>query len=186
MKGNSGEDMEKEEKRKKEPEEKEAEESEEVEESDFKFHDNFSEIKDATPLFKPSDLEQFVSQAEVPKEVGEEEKKSEKEKKEQLKYSVADYTAQRSMEWHEKDMIADVDDLRRIGTFVDRGHEPEFRRDFSISRPRAEMPELSEMKNKGTANEMIVKYADKRRDDFWKEGMDSMRRKEIKKYKVEA
>lgn len=182
MKGNSEEDMEKEEKKKKEPEEGEAEESEEVEDTDFKFHDSFSEIKDSTPLFKPSDLEQFVSQAEVPVD----EKKSEKENKEQIKYSLADYTTPKDIEWHEKDMIADVDDLRRIGTFVDRRSAPEFRRDFSIGRPAAEMPELSEMRGTGTAHEMIVKYEDKRKDDFWKEGMDSMRRKEIKKYKVES
>lgn len=182
MKENSKEENGKKKDRENAKEQEKAEE--EAENSDFKFHEGFAEVKDAIPVFKPSDLEQFVSQApELPKD----EKDKDKDKKEQIKYSVAGYTSNYSdnkdLEWQERDLIAEVDDLRRIGMLADRRQRIEFRTDFSIERPRVEMPVIPEMRN--DTNENIVKYADKRKD-VWKEEFGAGRRKELKKYRREG
>jgi len=182
MKENSKEEKEK--KKDKKNSEEQEEKDRETHNNDLKFHENFAEVKDALPVFKTSGLEQFVSQApEFPKN----EKDKDKDKKEQVKYSAAGYTANYSdnkdMEWHERDLIAEVDDLRRIGMLVDRQHRTEFRPDFSLERPRVEMPVLPEMRR--DTNENIVKYADKKRD-VWKDEFGTVHRRDLKKYKHEG
>jgi len=179
MKENSKE--EKERKKDKENSEEQEEKVKETDNDELRFHEDFAEVKDALPVFKTSDLEQFVSEApELPKD----EKDKDKDKKEQVKYSAAGYTPNYSdnkdLEWRERDLIAEVDDLRRIGMLVDRQHRTEFKPDFSLERPRVEMPLPPEMRN--DANDNIVKYADKRRD-VWKDEFGTVHRSDLKKYK---
>lgn len=143
-------------------------------------------MKDVTPLFKPSDLEQFIS-AEMPSPEKRSEEDKDKEKKEKIKYSSIDYIPSKNLDWREQDMIADVDDLRRIGMMVEK-RPTEFRHDFSAAKPKIEMPELPEMRDLGMPDESreeIVKYAG-RKSDVWREEFGSIHKRDLKKYRREG
>lgn len=154
------------------------EEKEKKDSFDLKFHDVFSEVKESTPTLKQSSLEQSISQTEIIQE------EPKKEKKQNPEYSPADYSS-RNTGWHEKEMIADVDDMRRLGMLVGRQHSQEIRHGLFSDRPRIEMPELAETRSSAGSHDEIVKYAGARTES-WKEKFDVFSSRDVKKYKREA